>query len=93
MLAAMRRGVVLGEQLGRRAASGFVLEIDVSEGLPAGVAHDEAGIRPFNLCHGGGERRAAGTYGVEFGLTSAMWTFPAGAAAVIGERTTPGGSL
>jgi hypothetical protein len=36
--------LVLGEQLGGRAASRLPLEIDVSERLPVGVADDEAGV-------------------------------------------------
>jgi hypothetical protein len=43
MLAAMRRAssrvsLVAGEQLGRRAASGLILEVDVGERLPVGIA-------------------------------------------------------
>ena len=37
-------GLVAGEQLRRRAASRFILEIDVGERLPVVVADDEAGV-------------------------------------------------
>jgi hypothetical protein len=54
MLAAMR--LVAGEQLGRRAPTGLVREIDVGQRLPAGVADDEAGVGFFG---GPGRREAA----------------------------------
>jgi hypothetical protein len=38
-------GLVAGEQVCRRAPPRLVLEIDVSERLPVGVADDEAGVR------------------------------------------------
>jgi hypothetical protein len=38
----MRRASSFSEQLGRRTASGLVLEIDVAERLPGGVPDDEA---------------------------------------------------
>jgi hypothetical protein len=41
MLAAMRRASSPGEQLGRRAPTGFVLEVEVAERLPVVVADDE----------------------------------------------------
>ena len=43
MLAAMRR--VAGERPGRRSTARLLLEIDVGERLPVGVAKDEAGVR------------------------------------------------
>jgi hypothetical protein len=36
-------GLVAGEELGRRSPSRLILEIDVGERLPVGVADDEAG--------------------------------------------------
>ncbi len=36
--------VVVGEQLGRGAAAGLLLKVDVGERLPVGIADDEAGI-------------------------------------------------
>ena len=39
--------LVAGEQLGRRAPTGLVLEIEIAERLPGGVLHDEARIVIF----------------------------------------------
>ena len=44
MLAAMRRGLVLGEQIRCRPPTGLVLEVEVAERLPLGVANEEAGF-------------------------------------------------
>ena len=33
-----------GQQLGRRAPTGLVLEIEITERLPVGVLHDEARV-------------------------------------------------
>ena len=84
-------GLVTGEQLSRRASARLVLEIEIAERLSAGVADDEAlgNLLDTSTAVGSGAVRACQ---IEFGLTSAKWTFPAGAAVVIGERTTPGGS-
>jgi hypothetical protein len=49
-------GLVAGEQLGRRSPSRLILEIDVRERLPVGVADDEAGV---GLLDGPGRREAA----------------------------------
>jgi hypothetical protein len=48
-------GLVVGEQLGRRAPSQLVFG-NIGEGLPAGVADDEAGVGLFG---GPGRREAA----------------------------------
>ena len=37
-------GLIAGEEVRRRAPSRLPLEIDVGEGLPVGVADDEAGV-------------------------------------------------
>ena len=55
-------GLVAGEQIGRRAPSRLVLEIDVGERLPVGVADDEAGVG-FVGGPGGGKRRAKASSG------------------------------
>ena len=39
--------LVAGEQLGRRTSFRLLLEIEVGERLPVGVADDEAGVRLF----------------------------------------------
>jgi hypothetical protein len=49
-------GLVAGEQLGRRPPCRLLLEIDVGERLPVGVADDEAGV---GLLDGPGRREAA----------------------------------
>ena len=49
-------GLVVSEQLGRRSTTRLVLEIDVGERLPIGVADDEAGV---GLLGGPGRREAA----------------------------------
>jgi hypothetical protein len=36
--------LIPGEQLGRRAPTGFVLKIKIAERLPDVIAHDEAGV-------------------------------------------------
>src|ERR1700685_832850 len=36
-------GFVTSEQFGRCPSSGFIFEIDIREGLPVVIAHDEAG--------------------------------------------------
>jgi len=41
-------GLVAGEEVCRRAPSRLILEIDVGERLPVGVADDEAGVRREN---------------------------------------------
>ena len=38
---------IAGEQLRGRAPTGLLLEIDVGERLPVGVADDEAGVRCY----------------------------------------------
>ena len=38
------RSLVAGEEMRRRASSGLILEIHVSERLPLGIADDEAGV-------------------------------------------------
>jgi hypothetical protein len=48
-------GLVAGEQLGRRAASRLILEVNVGERLAAVVADDEAGV---GLLDGPGRREA-----------------------------------
>ena len=50
-------GPVAGKQLGRRAPSRLILEIDIGQRLPVVVADDEAGVRPLD---GPGRREAAG---------------------------------
>src|ERR1700691_2175850 len=37
-------GFVTSEQFGRCPSSGFIFEIDIREGLPVVIAHDEAGV-------------------------------------------------
>jgi hypothetical protein len=37
-------GLIAGKQVRRRAPSGLILEIDVGERLPVGVADNEAGV-------------------------------------------------
>ena len=50
-------GLVAGEQLGRRTSSRLLLlEIEVGQRLPVGVADDEAGV---GLLDGPGRREAA----------------------------------
>ena len=49
-------GLVVGEELGRCAASRLLFEIHVGERLPVGVADDEAGV---GLLDGPGRREAA----------------------------------
>ena len=53
--------LVAGEQLGRRAPSRLLLEINVGERLPVGVADDEAGV---GLLDGPGRRevRCSGAF-------------------------------
>jgi hypothetical protein len=48
-------GLVAGEQVRRRATSPLILEVDVGECLPVGVADDEAGV---GLLDGPGRREA-----------------------------------
>ena len=48
--------LVAGQQVCRRAASRLILEIDVGERLPIGIADDEAGV---GLLGGPGRREAA----------------------------------
>ncbi len=56
-------GLVLGQQLGRRSPTGFVLEIEIPERLPDVVADDEA--RVVVLLNRPGRREAArGGYAV-----------------------------
>ena len=50
-------GLVAGEQLGRRAPSRLILEIDIGQRLTAGVADDEAGV---GLLDGLGRRGGGG---------------------------------
>jgi hypothetical protein len=38
------RSLVAGKEMRRRASSGLILEIHVSERLPVGIADDEAGV-------------------------------------------------
>jgi hypothetical protein len=48
-------GLVLGEQLGRRTPTGRVLDVEVAERLPVGVANDEAPACS-SISQGGGKR-------------------------------------
>jgi hypothetical protein len=50
-------GLVAGEEVCRRPAPRLLLEIDVGERLPGGVADDEAGV---GLLDGSRRREAAG---------------------------------
>ena len=52
-------GLVPGEQLGRRASTGLVLKIEITERLPVRVADDET-LRVLVDHQGGGKRRAEG---------------------------------
>jgi hypothetical protein len=49
-------GLVAGEEVRRRATAGLVLEVDVGERLPVGIADDEAGV---GFLSGPGRREAA----------------------------------
>src|SRR4029077_2921287 len=53
--------LVAGEQLGCRASARLLLEIDVGNRLPVGVADDEAGV---GLLDGPGRREAALGHGL-----------------------------
>jgi hypothetical protein len=38
-------GLVAGEQVRRRSSGGFILEVQVGQSVPVGVADDEVGLR------------------------------------------------
>ena len=50
-------GFVASEQIGRRSAPGFILEIDICERLTIAVLHNEAGVGLVDSPVGGGKRR------------------------------------
>ena len=69
MFAAIRdpSRLVAGEQFRRRSPSGSLLEVDVGEHLPVGVADDEAGV---GLLDGQGRREAVRARTLICGLTA-----------------------
>jgi hypothetical protein len=61
------RSLVPGEEVCRRASSGLILEVNVGEALPVGVADDEAGV---GLLDGQGRREAVWARTPICGLTA-----------------------
>jgi hypothetical protein len=53
------RSLVPGEEVCRRVSSGLILEVDVGERLPVGVADDEADV---DFLNGPGRRESAGRH-------------------------------